>query len=282
MLEIKNLYAGYGGGADIIKNISFRAEQGEILCIVGPNGCGKSTLLKSTARLIPCRGSISIDGRDIAGLKRRDLAKKIALLGQSSQIYFPYTVYDTISLGRYVHTSGFLKSLSVEDRNIIAGTIERLGLEDIQNQLITELSGGQMQRVFLARTLVQDPEIILLDEPTNHLDLKHQIELLQYLSTWVKEKNRNIPPKPASHSEVGTEVPLRIIIGVLHDLNLVHRFSDRVILMNNGEIVSRGRPKEVLNGEDLREVYGMDIGSFMRESLEQWTIGNHPLITGQV
>jgi iron complex transport system ATP-binding protein len=160
-------------------------------------------------------------------------------------------VYDTISLGRYVHTSGFLKNLSIDDRNIIADTIERLELEDVQNQLITELSGGQLQRVFLARTIVQDPEIILLDEPTNHLDLKHQIELLQYLSAWVKEKNRTI-------------------IGVLHDLNLVHRFSDYTALMSSGEIVSCGKPEEVLNGTMLREVYGMDIGGFMRESLEKW------------
>ncbi|GHV37502.1 iron ABC transporter [Spirochaetia bacterium] len=255
MLEIKNLYAGYGG-ADVIKNINLEANRGEILCIAGPNGCGKSTLLKSIARLLPYRGSISINFdqghcRDIAGLKRRELAKRIALLGQSSQIYFPYTVYDTISLGRYVHTSGFLKNLSAEDREIIANTIRRLELEDVRDQLITELSGGQLQRVFLARTLVQDPEIILLDEPTNHLDLKHQIELLQYLSAWVREKGR-------------------IIIGVLHDLNLVHRFSDRVALMRNGEIVSRGKPAEVLNGQDLRKVYGMDIRGFMRESLEKW------------
>ncbi|GHV62928.1 iron ABC transporter [Spirochaetia bacterium] len=250
MLEIKNLYAGYGG-TDVIKNINLDANAGEILCIAGPNGCGKSTLLKTIARLLPYRGSITVDGQDAASFTRKDLSKKIALLGQISQIYFPYTVYDTVSLGRYVHTSGFLKNLSAEDRNIIADTIERLELEDIQNRLITALSGGQLQRVFLARTLVQDPEIILLDEPTNHLDLKHQVELLQYLSAWVKEKNR-------------------IIVGVLHDLNLVHRFSDYTALMSDGKIVSHGKPEEVLNGAMLREVYGMDIGSFMRESLERW------------
>ncbi|GHV86722.1 iron ABC transporter [Spirochaetia bacterium] len=250
MLEIKNLYAGYND-ADVIKNISLEARRGEILCIAGPNGCGKSTLLKTIARLLPYRGSITIDGQNAASFTRKDLAKKIALLGQSSQIYFPYTVYDTISLGRYVHTSGFLKNLSVEDKNIITDTIKRLELEDVQNQLVTELSGGQLQRVFLARTLVQDPEIILLDEPTNHLDLKHQIELLQYLSAWVREKNR-------------------VIVGVLHDLNLVHRFSDHTILMSDGEPASCGKPEEVLNGVILREVYGMDIGGFMRESLERW------------
>ncbi|GHU93598.1 iron ABC transporter [Spirochaetia bacterium] len=250
MLEIKSLYAGYNG-ADIIKNIDLEARQGEILCIAGPNGCGKSTLLKTIARLLPYRGSITVDEQDASTFTRRDLSKKIALLGQISQIYFPYTVYDTISLGRYAHTTGFLKNLSMEDRNIIAATIKRLELEDVQNQLITELSGGQLQRVFLARTLVQDPEIILLDEPTNHLDLKHQIELLQYLSAWVREKNR-------------------IIVGVLHDLNLVHRFSDYTTLMRDGEIVSRGKPEEALNGATLRDVYGMDIGAFMRESLERW------------
>jgi len=255
MLEVSNLYCGYGG-ADIIRNISFKAESAGILCIIGPNGCGKTTLLKSLVRLLDYRGSVTIDGCDLSSFSRKELAKKIALLSQTAQIYFPYTVYDTIAQGRYAYTKGFLKNLSGEDRKIIRDVIEGLQLEKLENRRITELSGGQLQSVFLARTLVQDPDIILVDEPTNHLDLKHQVEILEYLSSWAKE---NRPPRK------------RTLIAVLHDLNLVRRFADTAALIHRGELAAFGKAREVLDWEGLKGVYGMDIKQFMRESLEKWT-----------
>jgi iron complex transport system ATP-binding protein len=154
-------------------------------------------------------------------------------------------------MGRYAYSSGFLKDLSKEDEDIIASALEKLELVDIKDRLISELSGGQLQRAFLARTLVQNPSIILLDEPTNHLDLKHQIELLRYLRGWTGERER-------------------AVIGVFHDLNLVHRFGDSAALMSKGRIAALGRPGEVLNGEILKSVYGVDIRGFMLESLESW------------
>jgi iron complex transport system ATP-binding protein len=250
MLEIKNLYAGYGG-TDVIQDICLRSHEGELLCIVGPNGCGKTTLLKSIARLLEYRGSIILNDMDVALVPRKELAKKIALMGQISQIYFPYSVYETVALGRYAYASGFLKNFSKEDEKIISDTINRLGLADEKNRMITELSGGQLQRVFLARTLVQNPDMILLDEPTNHLDLKHQVELLRYLKNWAKDNNK-------------------IVIGVLHDLNLVHYFGDSAALMGDGKIAAQGRPDDVLNGETLKSIYDIDIQKFMIESLEKW------------
>lgn len=250
MLEISGLFCGYHG-FDVIRGVSFRADRGQILTLAGPNGCGKTTLLKAVARLIPCRGKVTLDGRDTSAFSRKNLARKIALLGQMSQIHFPYTVYETVALGRYAHTEGFLKSLSKEDRLFIMNIIDRLGLSGEKDRMINELSGGQLQRVFLARTLAQDPDIILLDEPTNHLDLKHQVELLRYLQTWVREHNKTL-------------------IGVLHDLNLVFRFSDAAALMDGGRLKALGRPEEVLKGETLREIYGMDVRGFMLESLESW------------
>ncbi|HCC38117.1 MAG TPA: ABC transporter ATP-binding protein [Treponema sp.] len=250
MIEVKNLYAGYGGG-DIIKGISFTARQGESLCILGPNGCGKSTLLKAIARIINYRGSVILESGDTASLPRKELAKKIALLGQNTQVFFPYSVYETVSLGRYAYSEGFLKSLSAEDKTIIEDTLKKLDIWKIKNSMIDELSGGQLQRVFLAKTLVQTPDIILLDEPTNHLDLKNQIDLMRYLKQWVKENNKTL-------------------IGVFHDLNLVHQFGDTAAMISNGVLAAWGETAQVLNSETLKAVYGIDIRAFMLESMGKW------------
>ncbi|MDR1956235.1 MAG: ABC transporter ATP-binding protein [Treponema sp.] len=250
MLAIKNLYSGYEG-TDVIKDVTMNIGKGELFCIVGPNGCGKSTLLKSIARLLDYRGSITLDGQEVSSFTRKDLAKKIALLGQLSPVYFPYTVYDTVSLGRYAYSSGFLKNLSKADEAFLLDIIHKLGLYEVRDRMIHELSGGQLQRVFLARTLAQNPDIILLDEPTNHLDLKHQIELLHYLITWVKETHKTV-------------------VGVLHDLTMVHCFGDTAALMHYGKILSIGKPHQVLDGATLKAMYDMDIRQFMLESLERW------------
>jgi iron complex transport system ATP-binding protein len=256
-LLIRNLRAGYGG-LDVVKNISLEIRPGEFFCIAGPNGSGKSTLLRAAARLIPFRGEVQIGGLNIAGLKRKELARKTALLGQMSQLWFPYTVYDTVALGRYAHSGGgwgLIKSLSPEDRAAVEHILDRLELADIRGRLITELSGGQIQRVFLARTLVQDPAVILLDEPTNHLDLRHQVELLEYLSGWARENGR-------------------AVVAVLHDLNLANRFADRMVLLDRGEITAAGTGRDLLGknaaGPALEAAYGMDIRRFMRESFERW------------
>ena len=250
MLEIKNLYAGYGSG-DVLKGISFTAQPGECLCILGPNGCGKSTLLKAIARIIEYRGSIVMETENLMLLSRRELAKKIALLGQDAQIFFPYSVYEMISLGRYAYSSGFLKSLSAGDREIIKAAMHKLDIWDIKASMIDEISGGQLQRVMLAKTLAQTPEIILLDEPTSHLDLKNQIELMRYLKQWVRENNK-------------------ILIGVFHDLNMVQHFGDTAVLICDGEIAALGDIQQVLNSKILTQVYDIDIKSFMLESMGKW------------
>jgi iron complex transport system ATP-binding protein len=249
MLEIQDLYCGYGGG-DIIKGINLRAKNGDVICVVGPNGCGKSTLLRAIARLLPFRGSVRIDGQETRSFSRKDLAKKIALLGQNSQLYFPYTVFDTVAMGRYAHSEGIFADLSSVDKNHIEKTLAVLELGEDRSRLISELSGGQLQRVFLARALVQDPEIILLDEPTNHLDLKHQAGLLEYLDRWADSG--------------GT------VIAVLHDLNLARRFCRQAVLMSDGKAAACGAPEELFAGAALKKVYGMDVREFMLESLKKW------------
>ncbi|MCL2762466.1 MAG: ABC transporter ATP-binding protein [Treponema sp.] len=250
MITVNHLCAGYDG-ADVIHDISFGAAAGEMLCVLGPNGCGKSTLLKAIARIINYRGNVLLHNIDSATMPRKALAQKIAFLGQVSQVYFPYTVYETIAMGRYAYAKGFLKNLSAEDTAIINSIITQLAIEDIQDRLIDEISGGQLQRVFLARTLAQTPDIILLDEPTNHLDLKHQMALLTFLKSYAQEHRKTI-------------------IGVFHDLNLARHFGDTAIALHNGTIAAHGTITDVLHNDILQTVYDIDIRAFMRESLGKW------------
>ena len=258
MLEVKELFAGYGstsakGYADVIRGIGFNAEKGESLCILGPNGSGKSTLLKSITRIIDYRGAVLLDGIDISTLQRRELAKKIALLSQTADVYFPYTVYETVSMGRYAWLNGFLKNLSADDREIIQDLMVKLDLWKIKDQMIDTLSGGTLQRVFLARTLAQTPDVILLDEPASHLDLKYQIELLDFLKTWVSKYSK-------------------ILIGVFHDLNLAKHFASKAIILDEGKIAACGNINEVLKSDTLNKVFGINIHSFMIESYSSWVL----------
>lgn len=250
MLHIKNLYCNYRN-INIIKNISFTSLKNENLCIIGPNGCGKTTLLKAIAGIIPYTGSITFNGESISSMKRRDIAKSIALMSQISEIYFPYSIFDTVSLGRYSHKKGIFKETTSEEKDFILSCIENVGLLDKKDKMINELSGGQIQRVFLAKAFAQDPRVLLLDEPTNHLDLKSQIELLEYINKWKSLGDRSV-------------------VGVIHDLNLVRNFGEKVIVMKNGEIVLNDSPREAFNNTILKDVYGLDVKRFMINTLEKW------------
>ena len=250
MLKVRNLYCGYDG-KDVIKDFNIDIARGQNISIVGPNGCGKSTLLKAIVSLIDYKGNIFLDGKEVKSIKRKELAKRVALMSQSYQIYFPYTVYDTVALGRYAHIDGVFARLSKRDEEIILNCLNNVGILDLKDKLINELSGGQLQRVYLARVFAQEPDIILLDEPTNHLDLKCQIEILEHINKWTKENQKTV-------------------IGVLHDLNLVQMFSDDVIMLSEGHIVSKGKTKDVLSEDKLKEVYGLNIRKFMINALEKW------------
>ena len=250
MLVLNNVSTGYDQ-KKIVKEISLTANSGQILGIIGPNGCGKTTLLRAISGILPYEGSIELSGEEIRHFKRKKLAKKVALLTQVSEVYFPYTVYETVALGRYAHQSSFALGLSEKDKAIIEESLIKVGLINEKDRMINELSGGQLQRVFLARTLTQCPEIILLDEPTNHLDLRHQIELLTYLKEWVKEGHRQV-------------------IAVLHDLNLVQQFADEVILISQGRMLRKGSTSEVLGSEELQAAYEMDVKQFMLDTLSRW------------
>jgi len=251
MLTLRDVSVGYGG-VDVVKNVSFCVKSGENLSIIGPNGCGKTTLLKAVANILPFSGDIEISGKKVRRMKPREISLKVALLSQLSGIYFSYTVFDTVLMGRYLHVKDkFLGLPSEEDRQCVMRTLEALDLLDERDRPITMLSGGQLQRVFLARTLVQEPEIILLDEPTNHLDLKYQIELIEFLQKWAREGGRTV-------------------IGVLHDINLAMKLSDNILVMKDGQIEVHGKVEEVVTGSLLESVYEIDVAGYMHESLQRW------------
>ena len=251
MLHLKNVCAGYGNG-DILHDITIDLPLGENLCILGPNGCGKSTLLRTIAGLLDSRGELTLHGKPVAAMRRPEIASHMAMMSQMSTIHFSFTVYETVMMGRYQKLRrGLFVSPSQEDKRCAEEYLRATGLESLRERQISELSGGQLQRVFLARTLAQEPEIILLDEPTNHLDLKHQTELVTYLKNWSEEKGRTV-------------------IGVLHDINLSLLLSDRLLFLKDGAVASMGTADTVLTRDFLAEIYEMDVAAYMQEALGRW------------
>ncbi len=251
MIEVRNVKAGYDN-KQILNGVTFNVSEGESLSIIGQNGCGKSTLLRVLSGNLDFSGEVFIDGVDIRKIKSKELAKKVCMLSQTTQIYFNYTVYDTVMMGRYVHQKGgFFSSITDEDRDAVIKALEVVNLLEFKDKAIDTLSGGQLQRVFLAKVIAQDPEIVLLDEPTNHLDLCYQVEFVNFLKAWSKEKNK-------------------VIIGVIHDINLAMELAPRTMVMDKGEIKIIGNNEDVFVSEEFSEIYKMDVINFMVSSFKKW------------
>ena len=250
MLTLNNVCAGYGG-VDVIKNINLQITDN--ISIVGPNGCGKTTLLKTIANILPSKGEILINNKPFARMKRREISMQIAMLSQQPAIYFTFSVFDTVMMGRYLHIKDrFLGTPGKKDREAVEKSLAAVNMLADKDKEITKLSGGQLQRVFLARALAQEPQIILLDEPTNHLDLKCQVELIDYLKKWAKENDR-------------------IVVGVLHDINLALELSENLLVMHNGEIHANGPANEILATDLLNNVYDMNVAEYMQKSFRRWS-----------
>lgn len=250
MLNVQGLRCGYGG-PPVVDGVSFSLQAGQRLCVLGPNGCGKTTLLRALAGLLPFEGWAAVDGLDLRTAPRRAAARAVALMSQFSSVEFGYTVYETVMMGRYAHQKGgLLGGATARDRAVVQQCLEATGLAALQRRPVTQLSGGQLQRVFLARVFAQQPGVILLDEPTNHLDLKYQVELVALLRAWAAQGQR-------------------CVVGVLHDINLALDLADQLLLMRQGRAVYQG-PAQGLDLALLQEVYGLDVRAHMRNTLKRW------------
>ncbi len=250
MLELQNLSAGYDG-AHVLQDVNLQAKAGEILCVLGVNVCGKTTLLRAIADLIPFEGNILSDGRPLHGQSRRAIARQVALLSQVHAGMFSYTVEQMVQMGRYARQKrGIFRGESQADHDFVLECMAQTQILELKDRPLHALSGGQLQRVYLACVFAQDPQLILLDEPTNHLDFPFQLELAQFVKAWAKRENRGV-------------------IAVLHDLNLALDLADRIVLMQEGRVVADA-PVDAFPLEQIDRVYQSDIRQFMRQSLAKW------------
>ena len=235
-LQIRNLRFSYGS-TEILRDINMGLNPSEVLGIVGPNGTGKSTLLRCIDRILIPEGEVLLDGQEISGMSRVEIAKRIGYVPQSMTGVFPATVFDMVLLGRRPHLSW---RSSEEDIDKVLEMLDLMDIKDLAMRNFNETSGGQQQKVLIARALAQDVDILLLDEPTSNLDIKHQLEVMEILTELSKTK--------------GISVMMAI-----HDLNLASRYSDRIIMLNGGGIRDVGDPASVLTAENIRSVYGVDV-----------------------
>jgi iron complex transport system ATP-binding protein len=233
ILEVNNLSCGYDS-KPVIKDISFSVKFGDFLGIVGPNGCGKTTLLRALCGLLsPQSGEIRIKNRKISELSRGEIARRIAYVPQLMEPVTGFTVEEMILIGRtpYFDRFGFEGST---DHEITKWAIEELKIIKLQHLPVTQLSGGEFQRVVIARALAQQPKVLLLDEPISHLDLRFQVKILRLLSRLRRTCT---------------------VIATFHDLSIASKFCPKLMLLKNGEMLSFGAPDEVLNQENIWKAF---------------------------
>jgi cobalamin transport system ATP-binding protein len=224
----------------VLQDVSFRVEKGEFVGVIGPNGSGKTTLLKILYRLLsPQKGEILFELVPMKKMDRTDIAKRIAVVAQETHLLFPFSVFETVLMGRSPHL-GHLMFENEKDVELTKKALEWTKMLPFSERSMDELSGGERKRVFIARALAQEPEVILLDEPTANLDIHHQMDFLDLILTLNRERGLTI-------------------VMASHDMNIASEFCDRLILLQRGEIYKIGTPDEVITQENIEKVYGCEV-----------------------
>jgi len=220
---------------NIFNDIDMQVKKKQFVGLIGPNGCGKSTLLKNIYKMYePSHGSIFIDGKNVKRFRPKDFAKQLAVVSQESNHQFDFLVDEMVMMGRFTHKKLF-ESDSGQDADVVNNAIERVGLEGFQKRSFLSLSGGEKQRVLIARALAQNSEVVVLDEPTNHLDIKYQLQVMELL------KSLNVTTFAA-----------------IHDFNIAAQYCDSVYILHEGRVHSSGRPEDVLNETMFKQVFGVN------------------------
>lgn len=239
----------------IIKSISLAVGKGEFVGIIGPNGAGKSTLLKTVYRVLkPSNGVILFGKENIENISLHTSAKQLGVVGQFNTVNFDFTVLEMVLMGRTPHKKAF-QTDTQEDYKIALQALEQVGMQETVNRQFITLSGGEKQRIILARALAQEPKFLVLDEPTNHLDIKYQLQLLSIVKSL----------------EIGT-------LAALHDLNLAAMYCTKLYVLKNGYLVANGTPKEVLTKERIREIYEIDCDVHLDARTGFPSIVYHPVL----
>lgn len=239
MINIHDFTVGYNNKV-VVRNFDLHVEKGDMLAIIGPNGSGKSTVLKAMGRLLkPMEGTIYLDGKVLSSMSNKNIAKEMACLSQHNTAPKDMSIRKMVGFGRNPHKA-WCESLNKEDEEIIDWALENTNLKHMQHRKMTSISGGESQRAWMAMALAQKPKVLLLDEPTTYLDINNQIEILEL----VKQLNEK----------------LRLtVVMVLHDLNQAAKYSNKIVVLKNGEIQTQGKPEEVLNRDLIRDVYNVDM-----------------------
>jgi iron complex transport system ATP-binding protein len=234
-ISIKDLTFSYKSNK-ILDNLNINVADSEIVSLVGPNGSGKTTLIKCIDRILKPSGSILLEGREVQKMTQQEIARQIGYVPQSSATPLATTVFDTVLMGRRPHIGWRVSDFDLDK---VSDTLERLNLQDLAMRDFGQLSGGQKQKVLIARALVQEPAVLLLDEPTSNLDMKHQLDVLETISSMVKEKGISA-------------------VMAIHDLNLAARFSDKLVMLKKGVVYAAGSPIDLLSEKNISDVYGVE------------------------
>ena len=250
LLDVNNLSVRYGN-LTIVSDVSFSLSEGEWLMIIGPNGAGKSTIVNAISQGTAYTGAVSVLEKDVKCYRPHELAKLVGVLSQTHSMGYGFTVGSVVRLGRYAYAPGIFSGGDDEDERMVARALELTGMTRFADQNVLTLSGGELQRTFLAQLFAQNPRVLLLDEPTNHLDLVYQKQVFELIAEWLK-------------------TPGRAVVSVVHDLGLARAYGTQALLLEGGKTRSYGAIEEVFTPEHLNKAYAMDVSAWMRSLYTQW------------